>query len=252
MNLAQQKWSNRGNQSISAAGSGWERLVKVSVSRFLYVSQLFGFVIILCWFASLLSPLQDVAGLWSNSSWAMSQSVPPQIIEAIDHGIIPNDGKDDAKSLQALINRLSGENLVQINLPIGEIDLFHPIEINRSHTIIKGQGIRRTILQAHISKPDTEAVLVIRPHEHPLTEKAESHQNRIQDIHLSGLTLRKKSPNSTEDISAVGSILLKNVVKSSLRNLDLANSSNRDLIMRDTEDVTVEYVLPETAIKKKE
>jgi glycosyltransferase Alg8 len=252
MNLAQQKWSNRGNQSISAAGSGWERLVKVSVSRFLYVSQLFGFVIILCWFASLLSPLQDVTGLWSNSTWALSQSVPPQIVEAIDHGIIPNDGQDDAKSLQVLINRLSVEDPVQINLPIGEIDLFYPIEINRSHTIIKGQGMRRTILQAHISKPETEAVLVIRPREHRLTEQAESNQNQIQDIHLSGFTLRKKSLNSTENISGFGSILLETVVDSSLRNLDLANSSNSALILRHTEDVTVEYVLPETAIKKKE
>jgi len=56
MNLAQQKWSNRGNQSISAAGTGFERLAKRSTARFLLVTQLFCFGIFLGWFSGALNP----------------------------------------------------------------------------------------------------------------------------------------------------------------------------------------------------
>jgi mannuronan synthase len=71
MNLAQQKWSNRGNQSISAAGSGWRKVSKISTARFLYGCQLFAFVLVLAWMGGLIHPLDSLDGiLWH---WQLAQ-----------------------------------------------------------------------------------------------------------------------------------------------------------------------------------
>lgn len=249
MNLAQQKWSNRGNQSISAEGSGLVRLAKVGTSRSLYYAQLFSFVIILLWLANLLNPLQDIGGMLWNSR-AVAKTAPTQIVEAINYNIIPNDGKDDAASLQTLINNLPTNNRVQINLPIGEIDLFHPVEINRSHTLIKGQGTGRTILQSHFHPQVGEAVLTIRPKKQAILQQSSTSQtnvnsleNRVQDVQLKNFTLRQVLPASTESASAVNSIILEQVVKASLQHLDIEKSRGYALVLRQTQDVKVEYVL---------
>jgi glycosyltransferase Alg8 len=247
MNLAQQKWSNRGNQSISADGSGWRRVAKVGTSRYLYISQLFFFGVILFSLAGILNPMQDLAGLWWNKQ-VVAQTAPAQIIEAIDYGIVPTDGKDDSAPLQALIAKLPAQGKVQINLPIGELDFFRPLEINRSKTIIKGQGVGRTILQGRFGDKMGEAVLLIRPLAHPLSQAAltnsqatKDSRNKVQNVQLSGFTLRHLPPQAAA-ASTVDSIVLENVVQSSLKNLQLEKGLGYSLVLRKTKDVKVEYV----------
>lgn len=158
MNMATQNWSNRGNQSISADGSGTERLVKLGTSRFLLFSQSFSFVVFLCWLSGLLNPTWDLAGIWLSVD---SRLNPPQVqmIEAADYGIIASDGKDDAVALQVLMDQLPPQGDVKIQLPIGEIDLFQPVQIRRSNLALNGKGIARTVLQSHIQTAQTEAVV---------------------------------------------------------------------------------------------
>jgi glycosyltransferase Alg8 len=248
MNLAQQRWSNRGNQSITAEGSGWARFAKILTSRFLFVSQLFTFVVVLCGFAGILHPVQDLAGLWSNQQVAAQQSTL-QIVEAGDRGIIPNDGKDDAAALQALINQLPSQDRVQINLPIGEFDLFRPLEINRSHITIKGEGMRRTILQAHFNQEVGEAVISIRPKVLPPAKASNASSssatvsaNQLENVELRGFTLRHIRPESSKEAAFPNSIVLEKVAQASLKNLDLDQSSGHALILDKTQDVKVEYV----------
>ena len=151
MNLAQQKWANRGNQSISAAGKGWVKLTKLGTSRFLYVTSLFSFVLILFALAGTVNPIKDLSILWWESSAVASSS--PTVIEAIDYGVQADDGKDDAVALQELIDRLPPQDMIQINLPIGEVSLFQPLVIHRGNLLMRGQGIDRTILQAYSDRP---------------------------------------------------------------------------------------------------
>lgn len=243
MNLAQQKWSNRGNQSSSFAGSGWERWVKTTTSRFLLVSQMFSFVVFLLCLAKVLNPIQDLPGLLWNHQMAAAQPAVTQIIEAIDRGILPNDGQDDSAPLQALIDQLPSQGRIQINLPMGEIDLFRPVEINRSHTIIKGQGVGQTILQARFSRKEGEAVLAIRPH-FPKASPAESQiasvsQDKVQNVQLSSFTLLQMLPKSA---AALDGIVLENVVDAEIKNLDLEKSGRHSLILRKTQNIKVEYV----------
>lgn len=63
MNLAQQKWSNRGNQSRSIAGIGWVRSMKKITSHFLLAAQMLSFSLIVAWLGGQLNPIQDLASL---------------------------------------------------------------------------------------------------------------------------------------------------------------------------------------------
>lgn len=261
MNLAQQKWSNRGNQSITAEGSGWSRVVKIGTSRFLLVTQLFTFAIILCGFAGILNPVRDLTGLWLNNKLAAQPSLT-QVIEAIDHGIIPNDGKDDAAPLQALLNQLPPQDKVQINLPIGELDLFQPLEITRSHTILKGQGVGRTVLLAHNHQNRGEAVVLVTPHSRKalatqtsqtLSVQVTAVAERIQDVQLRGFTLSHiPSTTGVNSKHSVDSIVLEDTTKASLKNLDLRQSSRHALILDNTQDVIIEYVSTDDNAKQKQ
>lgn len=235
MNLAQQKWSNRGNQSQAVAGSRWERWAKTTTSRFLVVSQMFSFVIFLLCLSKVVNPIQDLPGLWWNSQ-VLAQPPITQIIEAIDRGILPNDGQDDSAPLQALINSLPSKGIVQINLPIGEIDLFRPIEINRSNTIIKGQGMGRTILQAHFNRKLAEAVILIRPR---FSKTLLVSQNKVRNIQLRSFTLLQMLSKTA---SGLDGIVLENVLHAEIKNLDLEKSGNHSLILRKSEDIKSEYV----------
>ncbi|MEW5858992.1 MAG: glycosyltransferase [Cyanobacteriota bacterium] len=239
MNLAQQKWTNRGNQSISAEGSGWVRLVKVNTSRFLLVTQAFCFVVLLLSLADTINPVQDLAQLWRNT-YVVAQTAPTLIVEASDRGIVPSDAVDDSSALQALINSLPNQGNVQVNLPIGEIDLFQPIEINRSNTIIKGQGVRRTILQAHFSQDKAKAVVSIRPRLSQAFPAEGVPQDKVENVQLSNFTLVPVQAKNASD--AVNGIVLEKVVQASLKNLDLKKSGGHALVLHKTQDVTVEYV----------
>jgi mannuronan synthase len=233
MNLAQQKWTNRGNQSISAEGSGWVRWIKISTSRFLLVSQMFCFVIVLLSLANILNPLQDLAGIWWNSQ--AKAASPIQIIAAIDKGIYPSDGKDDSAALQALINHLPSEGKVQINLPIGEIELFQPWQIQRSNTIIQGEGVGRTILQANFNNQKPDAVISIHPHHGKRSVK-----NTIKNVQLRGFTLMHNQIKLEND--GIKGIVLEKVAQSEIKNIEIKSMAGRSLVLKNSQNIKVEYV----------
>lgn len=257
MNLAKQNWSNRGNQSISAEGSGWEKLAKLSTSRFLLGAQMFSFTVGLLWLAGTLNPIWDIEGLWLNHQVAMQQ-MPLQVIEAIDEGVIPNDNQDDSAALQALISRLPDAQEVQINLPLGEVDLFRPLEINRSHLKFKGQGVARTILQAHFNREAGEAVLTVRPQTAAIapvsTPKGEtSKASRLEKVELSGFTMRQIFPETASASQyAIDSIRMEQVAEATVRNLHLERSGRNPLVLNQTRDVTVEYVAVDGSLNRGE
>jgi glycosyltransferase Alg8 len=240
MNLAQQKWSNRGNQSITAEGKGLARLTKMSTSRFLFFVQLFSFAVVLCGFAGILSPARDLAGLWWNQEVIAQVKPVEMVVEAIDRGIIPNDGKDDAAPLQALIDSLPQQDKVQIELPIGELDLDQPLTITRSHLILKGQGARRTVLLARHNSG--EAVLSLG---------TDADQSPVRDVELNGFTLRHALAKSSTQKTPVDSIVLNNVTQAEVKHLRLERSRRHALVLENTEDVTVEYVTIQSSSQQK-
>ncbi|NER79119.1 MAG: glycosyltransferase [Leptolyngbya sp. SIO1D8] len=237
MNLAQQKWTNRGSQSISAAGKGMERVVKLGTSRLLMYIQIFSFVVFLCWLSGSLNPTWDIAG-WQLSYQAARASSSLQVVEAIDYGVWPNDGKDDGAALQAIIDNLAPQIPAEVRLPIGELELLQPISINRSYLTLKGQGPRRTVIQAHYASTEADAILQIQPtHSADSASTAET----LEHIHLQGFSIRAANSPSAQTPEVDG-ILLKQVMGGSLSHLKIAPGSRNPLVLDQTQDIKMEYV----------
>lgn len=256
LNLAQQKWTNRGNQSISAAGSGWVRWAKLGTSRFLFVSELFTFVIVLLCSANLFDPAQAVAELWwerhAATATMLSQS-SQQRLAAIDYGVIPSDGQDDAKALQALINQLPNQGATQIDLPSGEIDLFYPLTISRSETTLQGAGVERTILQAHVTQVNAPAVLTVTSKKDAFTTRKASLSPQaltsqpvktiVHAVQLTGFTLRQiLPPIASPSQNRVSSILLEDTDQIALKYLHLERMHGHPLARHHDQGTVIEYV----------
>jgi glycosyltransferase Alg8 len=254
MNLAKQKWANRGNQTIDAEGKGKKRIAKVGTSRFLLMAQIFSFVVFLLWLTGVLNPAWDLQGFVLNQQFAVQPKI--EQVEAVDYGIVPSDGQDDAVALQTLIDRLSPNQLVQINLPIGEVDLFQPVKIHRSNLSLKGYGIGRTILLAHFGQSVGNAVLQMSPSSqpvHPLQistaatiSPAATVSTPLSNLELSSFTLRHLQPDTPVTANyAIDSVVLRDVNRVLVRNLQVEQSGRYPLVLEKTRDVTLEYVAVE-------
>ncbi len=234
MNMAQQSWQNRGIQKMSATTTGWARNVQIIIARFLLLCQMLAFFVALFWWwFGILTPFQDVQS-WNINRKSDPPAVVTQTINAVEEGIFPNDFKDDSVKLQALINSLPETEKVKINLPVGEIDLFQPLEINRSHLMIRGQDAERTILQSHFKTSPEETFIVVRPFEQI--------DSSLEDIQLRGFTLRPVSSSSNpQQGSQMHGILFDRVSNASVKDVNLATQGH-PVILNQTQDVTVEYV----------
>ncbi|MGB3492433.1 MAG: glycosyltransferase [Elainellaceae cyanobacterium] len=229
MNLAQQKWTNRGSQSITAAGTGLEKVIKLGTSRSLLYVQMFTFAVFLGWLSGLLNPTWDIAGL--HLSYQASQTTEAmQVVEAIDYGLWPNDGKDDGAALQALIDGLDSQQPVEIRLPIGKLELFQSVSIHRGHLTLKGQGPDRTILQA---RGDLSTAMV-------QVSPSDSASNApLEQVHLKGFTLRPTIPASSLSAQAIS---FKNVEGGSVTRLTIAGNNSDPIALEHTQDIKVEYL----------
>ncbi|MEM9979412.1 MAG: glycosyltransferase, partial [Cyanobacteria bacterium P01_D01_bin.2] len=233
MNLAQQKWTNRGSQSISAHGTGLEKTVKLGTSRLLLYIQLFVFGICLFWLTGNLNPVWDIAGLRLTHQTAAYEIV--QTLDAMDYGVWPSDGQDDSAALQTLINDLSqgaaARQPIELILPIGELDLRQAVTIERGQLTLRGQGPGRTVLAARFDRSTADAILQVRP--------AKSDETSLKQVHFTGFTLQSVD---TADVAQPDGILMEQVVDSSLRNLAIAPSIGEPLTLDQTDNISVEHV----------
>lgn len=234
MNLAQQSWQNRGNQTVSAQASGWTRWIQVFTSRFLLFAQVFAFIVVLFWWwFGILTPVQDLESLWVKAQQPQP-SAEVKIVDASDYGIYPNDHRDDAINLQGLIDDLPEQLPVQINLPIGELDLQKPLQIHRPNVTLKGEGSERTILQAHFNGFQQEAMIIVRG-------LKQEELKSLTNIKLEDFTLRQASNPVTSQPSQLNGIFLDYVADATVRNINLETLGN-PVILSNTKNVTTEYI----------
>lgn len=88
------------------------------------------------------------------------KSVPPQDyrILATEHGVIANDGLDDAKALNKIIQEAKNNSV--IILPKGRLDLYSSVKIKRSNLTIEGFSKGETSLVSHMKTPQKSAIYV--------------------------------------------------------------------------------------------
>ena len=66
---------------------------------------------------------------------------PGSVIDAASFGVVPDDGKDDAKALlRALAAAAERSGPVTVQLPAGRIQIGEVIPLTRSHLVLKGVG----------------------------------------------------------------------------------------------------------------
>jgi mannuronan synthase len=241
MNLAQQRWFNRGDRKLSVGGNPWVQLLTKKTSQTLLLSQAFTFGIVLVSLLGLLNPIRDLPEFWQ--SFQLTPQQPIETLAAIDYGVIPDDDQDDSKPLQALINQLPAQGMVQINLPLGELELRQPLKISRNHTILAGQGIDRTILTSRFATAaGAKSILVIQP---------AGNAAALQNVHLKGFTLRPdRTEQRSESATTLDGIFLKDVTQASLTNLYLERGGQRGVVLQSTQDVVMEYMTVEVATEE--
>lgn len=271
MNLAQQSWANRGNQSIGISGTGFRRFAKRSTSYTLLGIQAFCFVVFLSWLAGLVNPTWDIAGLRLNHQIKANKPVVEHI-NAIEHGIIPNDGNDDAAPLMALIQNHTSDAHLDIQLPIGELNLLQPVAINQSHVTLRGEGAGRTILKvqfdpaldvglanslsytvepekrfaAVVVSPKAPALAHLAPLDdglaqpNPLPQAAVSGQ--LQNIHLQDFTIRYGEDMKGGGANAIATaIVMYRVENGSLSRIRVEPEQDNPLFLNETQDIRVEH-----------
>lgn len=77
-------------------------------------------------------------------------------VSGLEHGVVPDDGKDDGEALNRLIAEASDGTVIQ--LPRGRLDIMVPVKVARSHLTLKGCGREATILASGMKSPE-EAVV---------------------------------------------------------------------------------------------
>ncbi len=263
MNLAQQSWTNRGNQNINADGKGFSRLAKRSTSYTLLGIQAFCFVVFLASLGGVLNPLWDIAGLQLSRQ---TPERPVQQVSVIDHGIWPNDGQDDAAAISQLIRRYSLEDDLVIKLPIGELDFFEPLTINRGNLTLVGEGPGRTVLKVRFNgaaqlvanrRPDVAAVVVapaaqstsapkspqVDPAEQ-LTDPAPAAM--LQDVHLKRFTIRYERGGSVANRAGAAktkAIAMHQVNGGSITRIKIERQQEEALLLEETRDIEMERVI---------
>jgi glycosyltransferase Alg8 len=77
---------------------------------------------------------------------------PTAALEAAAHGVVPDDGRDDAAALQALVDRAAA-GPIAIRLPAGQLDFERPLVIRHDGVTLLGAGRERTRIVSHLRAP---------------------------------------------------------------------------------------------------
>jgi mannuronan synthase len=218
MHLAQQRWANRGDQQSDAAGAGLRRIAKLSTARFLLVTQVCGFAIVILSLIGIITPIAEFNQPFGQFERSEAKVQPVKIFDATRYGVIANDDRNDTPALQALIDRLPPNGLIQINLPNGEIQLDQTLAIHRSHTKIHGQGAASTMLICRQTG---------------IQAMAETTDKPLVELELSNLTMVQHG-NSV--------IVFQHVRNSTLRSIRLAGFGNAPMHFTDTQNIQLEYI----------
>ncbi|MGV0025817.1 glycosyltransferase [Phormidesmis priestleyi] len=223
MNLAQQKWSNRGNQSRSVGSTGLARSLQKGTAQFLLIAQGLSFVFVLLWLVGDVAPQVALpAWWWRHQVQTIEQ--PVQILQAIEYGVKPDDATDDTPALQAMLNQLPPQGLTQINLPPGELLLTEPLTLSRPQTVLKGQGQSRTIL--HLVKTESS--------QGQITIASETGEP-IGQVKVSRLTL-------LQDSSQGAALVVRSATNLWLNQLQFRGNGTHALILDQTTDTHLEFL----------
>ncbi|KAB2890927.1 MAG: glycosyltransferase [Desulfobulbaceae bacterium] len=154
--LADQKWSKGGRKQDASADS---IPIPHALARFL-PRTLMGLSYTAFFFALLVTEqvlnLPDVHAL--QAAVNVRKDAEPDVLIAREHGVVPDDGRDDGAAINRLITGAADGTVIR--LPSGRLDIAVPIVISRSHITLQGQGRESTVL-ASAMMTSAEAVVAV-------------------------------------------------------------------------------------------
>ncbi len=205
-NLADQKWfkggeTQTGNNDHVPIPHKWAP----AMAKTLFLSSilLFGFVMLVAE-GALSLPSAD---LFKPDSKRL-------VILAQMYGVTPDDGRDDALALQAILDRPSNGQTMVIRLPAGQLDFYYPVHIRRDNVEIEGIPGNKTYILSHLKTSSGKAVISIEGERGKrladLAEDAvpDSHSIRLRSDHgvQAGDYLLLRQPNDEAFLKSLGTI----------------------------------------------
>ena len=77
-----------------------------------------------------------------------------KVVNAVDYGVIPNDGLDDSKALKKAIEEASKiEGKVTLQLPAGQLILSDILYLERSYFVLRGAGTGENGTEIYCPRP---------------------------------------------------------------------------------------------------
>ena len=90
------------------------------------------------------------------------------VVLARDHGVVPDDGRDDSGALAALLDRLSATGPRVVVLPEGELLFEEPLVIDQGDLTLRGAGTGVTVIRSRIRAQQGEAIIHVRGRAGPM------------------------------------------------------------------------------------
>ncbi len=154
--LADQKWSKGGRKQDASGDSipiphALARILPRTLMGLSYAT--FFFVLLI---TEQVLHLPDVHALQTAANGQLKAK--QEILRARDHGVVPDDGRDDGTVINRLIAEASEGAVIQ--LPPGRLDIEVPIVVSRSHLTLQGQGRESTVLVSRL-KTSSQAVITV-------------------------------------------------------------------------------------------
>lgn len=153
--LSDQNWSKgKANQKAQAAHAGpWRKLVPTG--RMLVAYLVFALGILLTHSALRLPGTELFAAQKSTPPAAAPAAVEVQAAGELR----PDDGRDDAAALQAILDGQPPGPLL-VRLPPGQLDFHQPLVIRRDGVTLQGAGRERTRIVSHLRVPESAVIRV--------------------------------------------------------------------------------------------
>ncbi len=150
-----QKWAKRGAAQTTAKAERTpllERYFPYSMMSAAVVT----FVAVIGFLTGVIRPVSLLP------STVYASHIDPIVVYATRAGVVPNDGMDDAASLNALLERLPDAQPVEVVLPAGQLDFARPLLIRRGDLRLVGKGAEFTRIVARFppSEPNQPPAVI--------------------------------------------------------------------------------------------
>ncbi len=157
--LANQKWSKNGVTQSADNDTDMIKhpLVKV-IPKVVKYSSILGFIFILAFSHGVFYiPKLSAFNVTQKQNQKYNENI--KIVDLKSYGVGVKNSKDNAKIINQIIKKFQGKKLI-LKLPLGNIDIYEPIIIDKDNITLKGEGKDKTIIISHLKKPNLSAILV--------------------------------------------------------------------------------------------